>query len=213
LEEGEAYYTKPYGAGIKYEGGAIFSEIGVHDIYIYKEDENGCFGQSQFVLEITVQPVADRIANMMLKCEVYTLPELSEYNKYYTLPNGEGEEIPAGTIIYKPTTIYIFATNGGERGAICEDQSSFTVDFDDCPIPKGISPNGDGVNDSFDLSGYGVSKIQIFNRNGMEVYSQGLYQSEWKGQDKSGNKLPSGTYFYIIIANGEMKSGWVQLSY
>ena len=213
LEEGEAYYTKPYGAGIKYEGGAIFSEIGVHDIYIYKEDENGCFGQSQFVLEITVQPVADRIANMMLKCEVYKLPELSEYNKYYTLPNGEGEEIPAGTIIYKPTTIYIYATNKGERGAVCEDQSSFTVDFDDCPIPKGISPNGDGVNDSFDLSGYGVSKIQIFNRNGMEVYSQGLYQSEWKGQDKSGNKLPSGTYFYIIIANGEMKSGWVQLSY
>ncbi|MDH6602233.1 gliding motility-associated-like protein [Myroides gitamensis] len=213
LAEGEAYYTKPYGEGIKYEGGAIFSEIGIHDIYVYKVDEKGCFGQSQFVLEVVEQIVADRIANMVLKCEVYSLPALSEHNKYYTLPNGEGKELPAGTIIYEPTTIYIFATLEGEKGAVCVDQSSFTIDFEECPIPKGISPNGDGINDSLDLSGYGVSKIQIFNRYGMEVYSQGLYQSEWKGQDKSGNKLPSGTYFYVIVANGEMKSGWIQLSY
>ena len=240
LAEGEAYYTKPYGEGTKYEGGATFDKIGTHDIFIYKESDKTvyknvikntkteandpkeveieeetyrCFGQSQFVLEIVAHPVADQIADMVLKCEVYPLPALSEHNKYYTLPNGEGEELPAGTIIYEPKTIYILATYEGKKGAVCVDQSSFTIDFEECPIPKGISPNGDGINDSFDLSEHGVSKIQIFNRNGMEVYSQGLYHSEWKGQDKSGNKLPSGTYFYIIVANGEMKSGWVQLNY
>lgn len=227
LEKGEAYYTKPYGEGTKYEGGSIFSELGVHDIYIYKESKglteegeeieegegNGCYGQSQFVLEIVEQPVADQIADMVLTCEIYQLPELSKYNKYYTLPNGEGEELPAGMPIYEPQTIYIFATNEGKKGAVCVDQSSFTVEFDECPIPKGISPNGDGVNDSFDLSGYGVSKIQIFNRNGVEVYSKGMYQKEWAGQDKSGNKLPSGTYYYIIISNGAQRTGWVQLNY
>ncbi|WP_158961938.1 T9SS type B sorting domain-containing protein [Myroides fluvii] len=220
LEKGEAYYTKPYGKGKKYEGGETFSEVGIHDIYIYKEekvegaaeDEAGCYGQSQFVLEVTKQVVADQIANMVLTCEIYKLPTLSEDNKYYTLPNGEGQELLPGMPIIEPTTIYILARNKGEKGAVCIDQSSFTIDFDECPIPKGISPNGDGVNDSFDLTGYGVSKIQIFNRSGIEVYSQGRYNKEWMGQDKSGNKLPAGTYYYIIISNGKQRTGWVQLN-
>lgn len=213
LKEGEAYYTQKNGQGTKYVDGDVLDVVGTHDIYIYRVDEKGCYGESHFSLEIVEQPIADRFENMVFTCEVYPLPALSEYNKYYTLPNGEGEELPAGTIIYEPTTIYIFATLEGKKGAVCVDQSSFTIDFEECPIPKGISPNGDGLNDSFDLSEHGVSKIQIFNRTGIEVYSQGLYQSEWKGQDKSGNKLPSGTYYYVIVSNGKMRTGWVQINY
>ena len=212
LAEGEAYFTQPFGKGTKYEGGTVFSEIGIHTIYVYKE-EGACYGQSHFTLEIVEQPVADQIASMTLSCELFQLPELSAYNKYYTLPNGEGQELLPGMMIFEPTTIYIFASNKGENGAFCVDESSFTVDFEECPIPKGISPNGDGINDTFDLSGHGVSKIQIFNRSGIEVYAQGRYHKEWKGQDKSGNKLPSGTYFYLIITHGESKSGWIQLNY
>ncbi|MCS4240475.1 gliding motility-associated-like protein [Myroides gitamensis] len=213
LKEGEAYYTQKNGLGTKYVEGDVLDVVGTHDIYIYRVDEKGCYGESHFSLEIVEQPIADRFENMVFTCEVYPLPALSEYNKYYTLPNGEGTELPVGTIIYEPTTIYIFATLEGKKGAVCVDQSSFTIDFEECPIPKGISPNGDGLNDSFDLSEHGVSKIQIFNRTGIEVYSQGLYQSEWKGQDKSGNKLPSGTYYYVIVSNGKMRTGWVQINY
>ena len=212
LAEEEAYFTQPYGKGTKYEGGSVFSEIGIHTIYVYKE-VGACYGQSQFKLEITDQPVADKIENMTLSCQVFTLPELSEYNKYFTKPNGEGQELIPGLVIFEPTTIYIFASNKGENGAFCVDESSFTIDFAECPIPKGISPNGDGVNDAFDLSEHGVSKIQIFNRNGIEVYSHGRYNKEWMGQDKSGNKLPSGTYYYVIVSNGKMRTGWVQINY
>ncbi|WP_368668694.1 gliding motility-associated C-terminal domain-containing protein [Myroides sp. NP-2] len=113
----------------------------------------------------------------------------------------------------EPTTIYIYAKNGSQAVS-CYDESSFTVDFEDCPVPKGFSPNGDGLNDSFDLSNHGVAKIQIFNRNGTEVYAHGLgYTNQFVGKDKAGNQLPSGTYYYVIVSHGKLKTGWVQLSY
>ena len=68
-----------------------------------------------------------------------------------------------------------------------------------CIIPKGISPNGDGDNDTFDLTGLGVKELSIINRYGMEVFSfKGKYTNQFVGDAKNGNQLPDGTYFYVL---------------
>ena len=213
IEEGEAYYTKPYGEGDKYEGGAVFSEIGTHTIYIYKVSDVGCYGQSEFKLEIVNPPVADIISDQLLQCETFYLPTPSEHNKYYTEAGGKGFEILPGTEIILPSTIYIYAKIEGDDGAVCVDESSFRIDYEDCPIQKGLSPNGDGLNDFFNLSGYGVSELKIYNRLGTEVFSFGMgYTNQWFGQDKSGKALPDGTYYYKVISNGKVRTGWVQIN-
>lgn len=95
----------------------------------------------------------------------------------------------------------------------CVVSASRIVDENTCLIPRGISPNGDGKNDAFDLAGMGVTKISIFNRYGTEVYSYGAYTDQWHGQDAGGNELPTGTYFYsIATAAGENKTGWVYIN-
>lgn len=96
----------------------------------------------------------------------------------------------------------------------CSATETIEVKTTLCKIPKGISPNTDGDNDEFDLSGFdGVQKVKIFNRYGMTVFEQDNYSNQWKGQDKNGNILPSGTYYYFVtFANGEPKTGWVYLS-
>jgi len=82
-----------------------------------------------------------------------------------------------------------------------------------CSIPKGISPNNDNLNDFFDLEGFNVSKLQIFNRYGREVYSKNNYVNEWNGVSNNGQELPDGTYFYVIdFENTTSKTGWVYVN-
>jgi gliding motility-associated-like protein len=82
-----------------------------------------------------------------------------------------------------------------------------------CEIPKGVSPNGDGLNDTWNLSGFNVKKVEIFNRYGVKVYSKVNYTEEWHGQSDNGNELPDGTYYYVVEFNDNpVKTGWVYIN-
>lgn len=97
----------------------------------------------------------------------------------------------------------------------CVYSADFTVTDNPCKlIPKGISPNGDTLNDTFDLSGMGVSELEIFNRYGTKVYSfSGNYTNQWNGSSNNGNDLPDGTYFYVIRKSNDAKvTGWVYIN-
>jgi len=79
-----------------------------------------------------------------------------------------------------------------------------------CSIPNVITPNSDGSNDSFDLTGLLVDNIEIYNRWGRLVYDKSNYINEWIGQNNEGKLLPDSTYFYLLkLKSGEVKSGWV----
>lgn len=93
----------------------------------------------------------------------------------------------------------------------CQKTEPITVLNTFCKIPKGISPNGDGYNNSFDLSNFDVKRIKIFNRYGMRVYEQENYTDEWHGQSFLG-ELPTGTYYYMLeLGTGKQMTGWVYL--
>ena len=95
----------------------------------------------------------------------------------------------------------------------CSSTESVTVNNISCTIQKGISPNNDGDNDSFDLTALNVKELLIYNRYGTEVYQLKNYTDQWKGQSKSGKELPDGTYFYIIHTfAGEKMSGWIYIN-
>lgn len=81
-------------------------------------------------------------------------------------------------------------------------------------VPLGISPNNDGSNESFDLTGFGAEiKFKIFNRYGTMVYEQNNYTNQWHGQDYNDHQLPDATYFYYIqLKSGEEKTGWVYVT-
>lgn len=84
----------------------------------------------------------------------------------------------------------------------------------DCIFPQGISPNNDGLNDRFDLTSYEVKSLEIFNRNGAQVYikSDG-YTNQWYGQSKNGDDLPVGTYYFVInYGDNQVKASWVYIN-
>jgi gliding motility-associated-like protein len=100
----------------------------------------------------------------------------------------------------------------------CSDSQTEPVTTISCLIQKGISPKGtgpgDNKNDFFDLEGFNVSKLQIFNRYGTKVYSKSRYVNQWYGQSDNGDELPDGTYFYVIDIDGQKsKSGWIYINH
>lgn len=101
--------------------------------------------------------------------------------------------------------LVVVASNG------CKASATLRVEDTRCGIPKGISPNNDGLNDSFDLSNLEVSQLQIFNRYGVTVYEQENYTKQWYGQSDKG-ELPAGTYYYVVtLPEAKRITGWVYL--
>jgi len=148
------------------------------------------------------------IQEKQVVCTSYLLPDLPEDQSYYTGPDGTGENLKENTYIGPGIhTIYVRSVND-----ICSIDDTFIVEVLDCSIPKGISPNGDGLNDTFNLEFFGALKVEIFNRYGVKVYSHGPgYTNQWHGQSNDGALLPSGTYFYNVVSPFENITGWIQL--
>ena len=91
----------------------------------------------------------------------------------------------------------------------CEFNQPVTVTIS--VYTSGFSSNGDNSNESFDLSGFNVEKLKIFNRYGRTVFEGNNYVNQWVGQDYDGDELPSATYYFIKTKTGDSKTGWIYL--
>ena len=117
-----------------------------------------------------------------------------------------GSSNPISILGKEAGTYTVIITNGEGCSSVVSVEVSGTV----CRIPKGISPNNDGDNDSFDLSGFKVKRLIVYSRYGRIVYEKRNYTNEWHGQDYKDRNLPSATYYYYIeTESGEELVGWV----
>ena len=136
-----------------------------------------------------------------------------------------------GSFTYEPQNAYV----GEDRFTyqVCDDQDvdlcsqatvTLRVQAGPLAIPKGFSPNGDGQGDRWILQGilgYPGSLVTIFNRWGNMVFQVMGYDNQsivWTGESERGvrlgsNRLPEGTYFYVIDLGEGRKplSGYVLL--
>jgi len=72
-------------------------------------------------------------------------------------------------------------------------------------VPNAFSPNGDGLNDCFELKGtvYDVVEtfdVAIFNRNGQVILKSTINNPAclWDGHNNDGTLVPAGSYIYRI---------------
>jgi gliding motility-associated-like protein len=84
-------------------------------------------------------------------------------------------------------------------------------------IATAITPNGDGVNDSWILGGfeyYPDCKVNVFNRWGQTVFSSTGYTAQWDGRF-NGQLLPVADYYFTIdyAPDQEIIMGTVTIKY
>ena len=77
-------------------------------------------------------------------------------------------------------------------------------------IPNAFTPNGDGMNDTFGVSGAAMRdfSLLIFNRWGEKVFETSNPNTRWNGVVNE-EDAPSGVYVYKVLAKG-LEGGHIQ---
>ena len=70
-------------------------------------------------------------------------------------------------------------------------------------MPNSFTPNGDGMNETWnlDFTNYSSAHIEVYSKWGKLVWSSDGTTISWDGT-VNGNPLPAGTYYYVLELNG-----------
>ncbi|MEO7313203.1 MAG: PKD domain-containing protein [Chitinophagaceae bacterium] len=154
--------------------------------------------------------------------QVYLQPVINA-GPSFTVPQGQVISFsPASNdtsmlrFVWSPTSDFTDATKFHQTITALRDQVYFLTAIGDgnctatdslvvkvlkpLKIPNVFSPNGDGINDFWEipnLGDYPGARVTIFDRYGREVYTVTGYSKAWDGT-VTGKQLPVGVYYYII---------------
>ncbi len=164
-------------------------------------DTNGCSNTKFILLEQIDLPVIQTI--------------ISDGPSIIITTANQGDfEYSIDNISYQSTPIFD-ALPGGRytiyaRGR--EDCGVVTQDFIHLVIPKFFTPNGDNINDVFQIQGvefFNSSSLFIFNRFGKLIRSTNENNLSWDGTFQ-GQNLPATTYWYRLkIEDSEFKGAFM----
>ncbi|THV63415.1 T9SS type B sorting domain-containing protein [Chryseobacterium candidae] len=102
-------------------------------------------------------------------------------------------------------TVYVRTKSGCIIG-----QKNFSI-FN---IPNAISPNGDGINDTWRIAGlenYPGTEVSLYDRRGAVIYKETIKKNpfQWDGKYES-NPISTGNYWYTIkVSDGRIYNGWL----
>jgi gliding motility-associated-like protein len=99
------------------------------------------------------------------------------------------------------TTFFLTATNG-----VCERTDEMVVTVNkNLTIPTVFSPNGDGINDRWEILGtarFPNMKVEIMDRWGQKVFETvGYNEQKWWDGTHRGKPVATSTYYYVIDLN------------
>lgn len=156
-------------------------------------NEKGVFNFSDIYDEL-IQVAGDNVEITFYPSEDDFLNETAQINPVFDYQN-----------ISNPQTIYI---KGNNEITGCYSYTTFKVSVYNCPpfIPDGFSPNGDGINDAFNIAGlYNIFtefNLEVYNRWGKLVFESDQNYLPWNGRLFNNKELvPVGVYFYILNLN------------
>lgn len=181
-------------------------------------------GEETYIFEVSYNGCSDIDTVVVTTAEdvfVEAGPEIELFSNQTGTIGGSPTTDPTNTVVWDPPTYlndttlfnpsviqpqmstwyYVTATDTNGCSAV---DSVYVVVLPDLIIPDGITPTGDGKNDTWILDfldqypGVPV-KINVYNRWGDLLFeSDENYNDDWGGTTEDGKRLPAGTYYYVI---------------
>jgi gliding motility-associated-like protein len=206
-----------------------FLADGCYDISLAVLDANGCSANATFIDTVCVHPSPaagfTSSSTSVTDNQLVSFTNTSTGTNSYSWDLGDGSALQTSeniTHTYNLTNedsliIVLIATNSFG----CTDSASLVLNVTINPpadggldIPTGFSPNNDGENDSWTVTGlenYPDAIIQVFNRWGQVVFDGGQTNPSWDGYFQ-GKLMPTADYYFIVdLGTDEKINGVVTL--
>lgn len=136
----------------------------------------------------------------------FFMPSETSANKYHwNFGDGEISDLMSPQHAFEVEGMYqvvlTITEEGGESASVSQECNVIVPGKITIPKNVIITPNGDGLNDEFDVIAYSegieFQKIQIRNSAGDIIYESDGSQM-WFGKDLSGIECPTGYYQYLV---------------
>ena len=172
------------------------SQAGEYSVIV--TNANGCKATKTIILRQIDQPEIESITSDYRNIEVALVKD-GEYE--YSLNDGPFQDSP----ILGPVLGGLYSVNvrGKSNCEVISEEYLHLV------IPKYISPNGDGQNDSFTPEGielYSSYEISIFDRYGRLLQHSKNGSTSWDGTFNA-LALPASDYWYLIQTDNKIHKG------
>lgn len=208
-----------------------FDSVGVYSVSITCIDVNGCVGTHTEPSLIHVAPVP--VASFTISPD--TIVSINTPITFTNTSTGGTQsfwDFGDSTGFHNPTTttspVHFFQYPGphcvmliSSNPAGCTDTVVHCIEVVNpmLMIPNVFTPNGDGHNDVWMVTGEGVRSFHctIYDRWGMKMKEWDDIHTGWAGDSNTGGQAPDGVYYYVItvhtINSGEImnKQGYIQL--
>jgi gliding motility-associated-like protein len=114
-----------------------------------------------------------------------------------------GKENAFSQNVQNTRTYRVIAYKAGNPGITSMSNETVVIPTMYIYVPNSFTPNNDGLNDTFGVSGEAIQKfdMQIYNRWGDLIFESANASQKWDGTFK-GSKVPEGIYVYKISASG-----------
>ena len=179
-----------------------FGKAGLYTFVI--KDSKGCKTTDSFETVVFNKPAAstNRDTSVARGSQVLLLAKGGVFYNWFPTSLVESPDSANTLTKANVTTTYIVLVTDSNG---CQARDTVTITWFDKAkekIPNLITPNGDGKNDSWDLSSLdniSEAMIRVFDARGKMVFKQNKgYANNWAGTEANGTELARGSYLYII---------------
>ena len=186
-----------------------YSAAGDYTVQLFIQDNSGCSSDTiKKVLHIydkpniSAGPDMTTMAAVPVQLKANAGPGITQFSwSPASLLNDASVLQPTATLMKDQQYVL---TAAGPGNCYAADSVFIKVIQAITNIPNVFSPNGDGINDTWQitgLAGFPDARLTVFDRYGRMVFETSGYKTPWNGMDKKG-PLPVATYYYILQPYG-----------
>ena len=185
----------------------VYAEDGTYTVSLTVTNDFGCEGKVSLPLKVLAIPAVDAGPDLYIldgSSVVLRASATGNGLRYlWTPPTYLNNIAILNPTVSRPFDNILYGlTVTNADGCVASDQVWVKI-LRKINIPNAFSPNGDGVNDAWNityLNDYPGCTVDIFDRYGKQVFKSIGYNKPWDGT-RNGTPMPVGVYYYIIAPN------------